>query len=318
MRQHQLYNHIPPAVSTPSLYTQFGKEKNFPDQTNATLMGNFLIILSVALIPHLHTPMYFFLAALSSVDACFISTTVPKSMVVSLTNDNRISFAGCVCQVYLVVACATAELSLLVIMAYDRYVAICHPLQYMVIMNWNACFQMAAAALAYSLMNGIIHAGNTFRLPFCRSNLVEQYFCDIPQLLKLSCVDTKFNEIFTFLGVLSEGTVCFAFIVVSYRYIFSIVFKIQSGQGRYKVFSTCIPHLTMFSLFAFTVMFSYMRPKEMSSPSVDLLASVLYAVLPPLMNPIIYTLRNKDIRVALRKRRAMNVSRLTITQKRQH
>ncbi|XP_015275354.1 PREDICTED: olfactory receptor 14C36-like [Gekko japonicus] len=240
----------------------------------ATLMGNFLIIVSVALIPHLHTPMYFFLAVLSSVDACFISATVPKSMVISLINDNRISFAGCVSQVYLVVACATAEISLLAVMAYDRYVAICHPLQYTLIMNWNACFEMAAAALVFSLINGTITTLNTFRLQFCSSNLVEQYFCDIRQLFRISCTDTKFNEMFNFVCVLTIGSVCSVFILVSYSYIFSAVFKIQSGQGKYKAFSTCIPHLTMFSLFVFTVMFSYMRPKEMSSPSMDLLAAV--------------------------------------------
>nr|XP_056720398.1 olfactory receptor 14C36-like [Euleptes europaea] len=267
----------------------------------ATLMGNFLIITSVAMIPHLHTPMYFFLAVLSSVDICFISSTVPTSMVNSLRNDNRISFEGCVVQVFCVIACATAELSLLAVMAYDRFVAICHPLRYMLIMNWNACFQMTAAALVFSLINGITQTANTFRLQFCWQ-VVEQYFCDIPQLLRLSCTDTQFNEIFNFACVLTMGAVGSVFLLVSYSCIFSTVFKIQSGQGKYKAFSTCIPHLTMFSLFAFTVMFSYMRPKEMSSLSVDLFAAILYAILPPLMNPIIYTLRNKDIQAALRKR----------------
>nr|XP_056720397.1 olfactory receptor 14A16-like [Euleptes europaea] len=274
----------------------------------ATLMGNFLIVITVALVHHLHTPMYFFLAVLSSVDACFISSTVPKSMANSFMNDNRISFWGCVNQLFFVVACTTAEVSLLTIMAYDRYVAICHPLQYMLIMNWNACFQMAAIALVLSVINGIIQTANTFRLQFCWSNVVEQYFCNIPQLLRISCTDTKFNEIFTFVCVLTVGFFCSVFIVVSYSYIFSAVFKIKSGRGKYKAFSTCIPHLTMFALFAFTVMFTYMRPQEMLSPSVDLLAAVLYAVVPPLMNPIIYSLRNKDIQAALRKWKGLNVT----------
>ncbi|XP_077169372.1 olfactory receptor 14A16-like [Paroedura picta] len=273
-----------------------------------TLLGNFLIIITVALAHHLHTPMYFFLAILSSVDACFISSTVPKSMVNSLMNDNRISFLGCVSQLFFVVACTTAEVSLLTVMAYDRYVAICHPLQYILIMNWNACFQMAAISLVLSVINGMIQTANTFRLHFCWSNVVEQYFCDIPQLLQISCTDTRFNAIFTFVCVLTVGFFCSVFILVSYSYIFSAVFKIQSRQGKHKAFSTCIPHLTMFSLFVFTVMFTYMRPQEMLSPSIDLIAAVLYAVLPPLMNPIIYTLRNKDIQVALRKRTGMNVT----------
>ncbi|XP_048372460.1 olfactory receptor 14A16-like [Sphaerodactylus townsendi] len=271
-----------------------------------TLMGNFLIIVTVVLVHHLHTPMYFFLAVLSLVDACFISSTVPKSMANSFMNDNRISFWGCVGQLFVVVACTTAEVALLTVMAYDRYVAICHPLQYMLIMNWDSCFQMASAALVLSVINGIIQTANTFRLQFCWSSVVEQYFCDIPQLLKISCTDTKFNEIFTSVCVLTVGFFCSVFILVSYSYIFSAVFKIQSGQGKYKAFSTCIPHLTMFSLFVFTVMFTYMRPQEMLSPSVDMLAAVLYAVLPPLMNPIIYTLRNKDIQEALRKRKFLN------------
>ncbi|XP_054849960.1 olfactory receptor 14C36-like [Eublepharis macularius] len=273
-----------------------------------TLMGNFLIVITVALVHQLHIPMYFFLAILSLVDACFISSTVPKSMANSLINDNRISFWGCVTQLFFVVACTTAEVSLLTVMAYDRYVAICHPLQYLLIMNWHACFQMAAAALVLSVINGIVQTANTFRLHFCWSNVVEQYFCDIPQLLRISCTDTKFNEIFTFVCVLVVGLFCSVFILVSYGYIFSTVFKIQSDRGKYKAFSTCIPHLTMFSLFVFTVMFTYMRPQEMLSPSVDLLAAVLYAVLPPLMNPIIYSLRNKDIQVALRKRKGLNMT----------
>ncbi|XP_054849961.1 olfactory receptor 14A16-like [Eublepharis macularius] len=265
-------------------------------------MGNFFIIISVALIPHLHTPMYFFLAVLSSVDTCFISSTVPNSMVNFLINDNRISFWECVSLPFFVTVCATAEISLLTVMAYDRYVAICHPLQYTLIMNWNACFQMAAAALVFNLINGMIQTANTFRLHFCWSNVVEQYFCDIPQLLRISCTDTKFNEIFTFVCVLTLGSICSVLILVSYGYIFSTVFKIQSDRGKYKAFSTCIPHLTMFSLFVFTGTFTYMRPQEMLSPSVDLFAAVLHAVLPPLTTLIIYTPRNKDIQVVLKYR----------------
>ncbi|XP_048339056.1 olfactory receptor 14C36-like [Sphaerodactylus townsendi] len=274
----------------------------------ATLMGNLFIITSVALFPHLHTPMYFFLAVLSSVDVCFISSTVPTSMVNSLMNDNRISFAGCVSQVLFVVACASAEISLLTIMAYDRYVAICHPLQYMLIMNWDACSQMAVAALVVSLMNGVTQTANTFRLQFCWPNVVEQFFCDIPQLLRISCTDTKFNEVFNSVCVLIIGGVCSVCILISYTHIFSAVFRIQSGQGKYKAFSTCIPHLTMFSLFVFTIIFTYMRPQEMLSSYVNFFAAVLYAVLPPLMNPVIYNLRNKDIQMALRKIMCLNAT----------
>ncbi|XP_025029399.1 olfactory receptor 14C36-like [Python bivittatus] len=264
-----------------------------------TMVGNTLIIITVAQSNNLHNPMYFFLAVLSSVDFCFISTTVPKSMVSSLMNDNVISFAGCITQVFLVVSCATAETFLLTIMACDRYVAICHPLQYKLIMNWNVCLHITIIALVCGVITGVGHAANTFRLDFCSSNIVEQYFCDIPQLLRLSCTTTETNENITFGLVLSVGSFCFMFVSISYCFIFSTVFKIKSTQGQYKVFSTCIPHLTVFCLFVCTVMFSYMRPKALSSPSLDLLAAVLYTILPPLMNPIIYSLRNTEIKMSL-------------------
>ncbi|XP_044279545.1 olfactory receptor 14C36-like [Varanus komodoensis] len=267
----------------------------------ATLVGNFLIIVTVVCIHHLHTPMYFFLAILSAIDVCYISTTVPKSMVCSLMADNLISFPGCVAQVFLVVALAGAELSFLTVMAYDRYVAICHPLQYRLIMNWKACLQMAVASWLCSLINAAAHTVNTFRLHFCWSNVIEQYFCDIPHLLRISCSNTEANEKFAVATVFCVGSFCFVFVLVSYSFIFSAVFKIQSAQGRYKAFSTCIPHLSVFSLFICTVIFSYMRSKALSLPSLDLLTALLYAVLPPLMNPIIYSLRNREIQRAVQK-----------------
>ncbi|KAF7235420.1 Olfactory receptor 14I1 [Varanus komodoensis] len=198
----------------------------------ATLVGNFLIIVTVVCIHHLHTPMYFFLAILSAIDVCYISTTVPKSMVCSLMADNLITFPGCVAQVFLVVALGGAELSFLTVMAYDRYVAICHPLQYRLIMNWKACLQMAAASWLCSLINAAVHTVNTFRLHFCWSNVIEQYFCDIPHLLRISCSNTEANEKFMVAIVLCVGSFCFVFVLVSYSYIFSAVFKIQSAQGR--------------------------------------------------------------------------------------
>ncbi|XP_053120432.1 olfactory receptor 14C36-like [Hemicordylus capensis] len=265
----------------------------------ATLMGNFLIIITIAQDNNLNAPMYFFLAILSSIDVCYISITVPNSMASSLMNDNQISYSGCIAQVFLVVTCATAELSLLTIMAYDRYVAICHPLQYTLIMNWNVCLQITAASFICSVINAVVHTVNTFQLHFCQSNIIEQYFCDIPRLLRISCTDTEANELLMVATAVCVGSFCFLFVFVSYGYIFSAVFKIQSDRGRYKVFSTCIPHLTVFCLFVFTLMFSYMRPKALSFPSVDLVAAVLYIILPPLLNPIIYSLRNQEIQRAL-------------------
>ncbi|XP_053120437.1 olfactory receptor 14I1-like [Hemicordylus capensis] len=262
----------------------------------AALMGNFLIVVTVTQNQNLHSPMYFFLCNVSILDACFISITVPKSLANLLMHERRISFSGCIMQVFLIVKFASAELYLLTIMAYDRYIAICHPLQYAVIMNWDACFQMAAAAWITSLISGLVNTANTFRLHFCRSNVIKLFFCDIPQLLMLSCTDTKANTWLITIISVTAGSFCFSFVMVSYGYIFATVFKIQSAQARHKAFSTCMPHLIVFCLFLSTAMFSYMRPKALSSPPVDLLAAVLYTVLPPLMNPIIYCLRNKEIR----------------------
>nr|XP_056720419.1 olfactory receptor 14C36-like [Euleptes europaea] len=263
------------------------------------LVGNVLLVTAVVQNHHLHSPMYFFLVNLSIVDACYISTTVPKSMANSLMGSKHISVPGCVTQVFLVIMFASAELFLLTAMAYDRYAAICHPLRYQLIMNWTLCFQMAAVCWVTAVIIAAVATGNTFALRFCQSNLIEQYFCDVPQLLKISCTDTSTAQSFVFASTLSLGSFCFTFIFVSYGYIFSAVFKIQSGHGRQKVLSTCTPHLTVFCLFFFTASFSYVRPKALSSPTVDLLAAVLYTVLPPIMNPIIYSMRNKDIQLAL-------------------
>ncbi|XP_054849940.1 olfactory receptor 14C36-like [Eublepharis macularius] len=266
----------------------------------ATLLGNFLLVLAVAQNPNLHSPMYFFLVNLSLSDICYISVTIPKSMAISLTSDTLISFSGCVIQVFLSVICGTAELTFLAVMAFDRYVAICHPLQYTIIMNWSACFQMAAASWIASIINAVVQTANTFRLCFCGSNIT-QFFCDIPQLLALSCTDTTANMWCILVFALTLGSFCFSLILLSYVFIFSTVLKIRSAQARYKTFSTCTPHLTVFSLFFSTVLFSYFRPKSLSSPLVNQLAAVLYTILPPLMNPIIYSLRNKDIQGALQK-----------------
>ncbi|XP_048372537.1 olfactory receptor 14A16-like [Sphaerodactylus townsendi] len=267
---------------------------------SAALVGNFLLMLTVVQNQSLHNPMYFFLSNLSLSDVCFISATVPKSLAISWTNNTQISFPGCVAQVFLVVTGAGVELTFLTVMAYDRYVAICHPLQYTVLMNWNTCIQMAAASWISSMIHAAMHTANTFRLHFCSSK-IEQYFCGIPQLLMISCTDTTAIVV----GLVIEGVVvcsfCFFSILTSYGFILQNVLKIKSAKARSKAFSTCIPHLTVLSLFLSTAMFCYMRPKSMSSISVDLTAAVLYTILPPLLNPIIYSLKNKEIHVATQK-----------------
>ncbi|XP_059587769.1 olfactory receptor 14A16-like [Alligator mississippiensis] len=265
----------------------------------AALMGNLLIITIVTLNCELHSPMFFFLINLSIVDLGSISVTVPKSMSNSLLNTRSISYSGCVVQVFGLFCFLAANLSLLTIMAYDRYVAICKPLHYGIIMNRRACIQMAASAWAASVMYSALHTGNTFSLPFCHSDTINQFFCEVPQLLKLSCSDTYCRELAALAFSVCLCLGCFAFIVVSYVQIFTTVLKIPSQQGHQKAFSTCIPHLTVVSLFLSTCGIAYLKPVSDSPSPLDLLAAVLYSVVPPLMNPVIYSMRNKEIQASL-------------------
>ncbi|XP_014464408.2 olfactory receptor 14A16-like, partial [Alligator mississippiensis] len=265
----------------------------------AALVGNLLVITVVTTDHHLQSPMYCFLANLSILDIGSISVTVPKSMANSLLNTRTISYAGCVAQVSLFFLCCAANLSFLTIMAYDRYVAICKPLHYEIIMNRRACVQMAACSWVVASMYSALHTGNTFSLPFCHSNTINQFFCEIPQLLKLSSSDTYRRELAAVAFSVFLCLVCFVFIVVSYVQIFTAVWSIPSEQGRQKAFSTCIPHLIVVSLFLSTGGIAYTKPISDSPSHLDLLAAVLYCVVPPLMNPVIYSMRNREIQAAL-------------------
>ncbi|XP_062457279.1 olfactory receptor 14A16-like [Rhea pennata] len=267
----------------------------------AALLGNGLIITAVACDHHLHTPMYFFLLNLALLDVGSISTTVPKSMANSLWNTRAISYSGCAAQVFLVFFLFSAEYSLLTVMAYDRYVAICRPLHYGTIVDSRACVRMAAAAWASGFLNALLHTGNTFSLPLCQGNTVDQFFCEISQILKLSCADSYLRGV-ELLGIISCLVFgCFIFIVLSYVQIFIAVLRIPSEQGRQKAFSMCLPHLAVVSLFLSTVMFAYLKPPSISSPVLDLVLAVLYAVVPPTVNPLIYSMRNKELQEAVRK-----------------
>ncbi|XP_064926068.1 olfactory receptor 14C36-like [Columba livia] len=267
----------------------------------AALLGNGLIITTIACDQHLHTPMYFFLLNLSMLDLGFISTTVPKSIANSLWDTRAISYQECTAQVLMVVFFFGAELSLLTIMSYDRYVAICKPLHYGTLLGSRACVHMAAAAWASGFLNALLHTANTFSLPLCKGNAVDQFFCEIPQILKLSCSDTYFREAGLLVVSVSLGFGCFLLIILSYVQIFRAVLRIPSEQGRHKAFSTCLPHLAVVSLFISTSMFSYLKPPSISSPSLDMVVSFLYSVLPPAVNPVIYSMRNQEMKVALEK-----------------
>ncbi|KAM9211565.1 olfactory receptor 14C36-like [Leptosomus discolor] len=268
----------------------------------AALLGNGLIITTVACDPHLHTPMYFFLLNLSLLDLGSISTTLPKAMANSLWDTKTISYSGCAAQQFFFLFLLTAEYCLLTVMAYDRYVAVCKPLHYGTLLGSRACVHMAAAAWGTAFPYAVLHMANTFSLPLCQGNAVDQFFCEIPQILKLSCSHSGFlREAGLVVVSACLGFVCFVFIVVSYVQIFRAVLRIPSEQGRHKAFSTCLPHLAVVSLFISTAVFAYLKPPSISSPSLDVVVSFLYSVVPPAVNPLIYSMRNQELKDTLKK-----------------
>ncbi|XP_040549584.1 olfactory receptor 14J1-like isoform X2 [Gallus gallus] len=259
----------------------------------AALLGNGLISTAVACDHRLHTPMYFFLLNLALLDLGCISTTLPKAMANALWHTRHISYAGCAAQVFFYLFLFGAEYSLLTIMSYDRYVAICKPLHYGTLLGSRACATMAAAAWGTGLLCALLHTANTFSLPLCQGNAVDQFFCEIPQILKLSCSQSYLKEISLLVFSITLVSGCFAFILFSYVQVFRAVLSMPSEQGRHKAFSTCLPHLAVVSLFVSTATFAYLKPPSLSSPSLDLVVAVLYTVVPPVMNPIIYSMRNQ-------------------------
>ncbi|KAM3654478.1 olfactory receptor 14J1-like [Ammospiza maritima maritima] len=264
----------------------------------AALLGNGLIISAVACSHHLHTPMFFFLLNLALSDLGSICTTVPKAMHNSLWDTRNISYSGCAAQLFFFMFFISAEYFLLTIMCYDRYVSIYKPLHYGTLLGSRACAHMAAAAWASAFLNALMHTANTFSLPLCHGNALGQFFCEIPQILKLSC-SSYLRElgVLAFSGCLGVG--CFVSIVFSYVQIFRAVLRIPSEQGRHKAFYTSLPHLAVVSLFVSTVMFAHLKPPSISSPSLDLALSVLYLVVPPALNPLIYSLRNQELKAAV-------------------
>ncbi|XP_063158381.1 olfactory receptor 14I1-like [Candoia aspera] len=261
--------------------------------------GNLLIISAIIFDHHIYIPMYFFLMNLAMQDIGSVSVIIPKAVINSLTNIRYISYSGCIAQVLLFVFFLGSDIPLLTVMAYDRYVAICNPLQYEMIMNGKACMKMMGSVWIVSLLNASLHTIVTFHTPFC-SNIINQFFCEIQYLLKIACSGLYITEI----GVLIFNTIlafgCFAFVIVTYVHVFSAVLRIPSVQGRKKAFSTCLPHLIVFSLFMFTGCFAYLKPiSDSPSHNIDFIITILYSILPPMLNPLIYSMRNKDIKAYL-------------------
>ncbi|XP_065451837.1 olfactory receptor 5AR1-like [Chrysemys picta bellii] len=266
-----------------------------------TLVGNGGMILLITIDPRLHTPMYFFLSNLSFCDLCYSSIISPKMLLNFLAEKKSISYTACTVQMYLFVSFADVECLLLAVMAYDRYVAICKPLLYTFTMSRQLCKGLVAGVYAVGVVDSMIHMFCTLRLSFCSSNIINHFFCDIPQLLVLSCSDTRINEIvmFAFIGCIVVSS--FVTVLLSYVYIISTILQIRSAEGRHKAFSTCTFHLIAVVLFYGIQLFMYLRPTSSYSMDTDKVASVFYTLVIPMLNPLIYSLRNTEVKNALRK-----------------
>ncbi|XP_026545761.1 olfactory receptor 12D2-like [Notechis scutatus] len=268
----------------------------------ATLVWNGAIIFILLSVPHLHTPMYFFLGNLSCLDIFFSTVTVPNMLAGFLSELHTISFKGCMVQLHFFHFLGSSEVILLGIMAYDRCVAICDPLRYMVIMRKEICLLMAAAAWCTGFFHALMHAMVTAHLPFCGSNHIEHFFCDIKPLLKLACDSTYIN-----LMLLSIVTTCivmgpFIFILLSYLYIITfLLVKVKTRSGWQKTFSTCGSHLTVVALLYIPVLFNYMIPTVGNSSNQDMIITLIYSAITPVLNPLIYTLRNQEVKLTMKK-----------------
>ncbi|XP_032216222.1 olfactory receptor 10AG1-like [Mustela erminea] len=265
------------------------------------LMCNSIIILIIKIDSALQTPMYFFLSNFSFLEICYVTVTIPRMLMDLLTKKGNISFFACAAQMCFVLMFGGSECLLLTVMAYDRYVAICNPLHYTLVMNHKVCVQLVTVSWVSTAPVVIGQTCQIFSLPFCGSNIINHFFCDIPPVLKLACGDTFVNEIAIYVVAVVFIMVPFLLIVFSYGKIISSILKLSSAKGRAKAFSTCSSHLIVVVLFYGTATITYLRPKPNQSEGVGKLISLFYTVLIPTLNPIIYTLRNKDIMVALRK-----------------
>ncbi|XP_061468711.1 olfactory receptor 5AP2-like [Rhineura floridana] len=266
-----------------------------------TVVGNLGMITLIRIDPRLHTPMYFFLSHLAFLDFSYSSAITPKTLMNLLVENKAISYSGCAAQMYSFIAFGTTECFLLAVMAYDRYVAICKPLLYSVIMSRQLCLQLLVGSYICGFVISMIHTGCAFRLSFCRSNVINHFFCDVIPLLNISCSDTRANEIILFAFCIFNGVFITLEICISYLYIVSAILKIHSSKGRRKAFSTCTSHLAVVVMFFGTAVFMYMRPSSDSSPDEDRIVSVFYTVVNPMLNPLIYSLRNKEVKDALKR-----------------
>ncbi|NWU73472.1 O10A4 protein, partial [Pterocles burchelli] len=274
----------------------------------STLVGNILIIVITMVDAALHSPMYFFLKNLSFLEIGYTTSTIPKMLVNFLTQRKSISFLGCATQMYAFSLLGIAECCLLAAMAYDRYVAICHPLHYTTMMSWNVCFLLSAVSWFIGVLVAFGQTTFIFTLPYCGPNRINHFFCDLPPLLKLACVDTYKNEITIYIISVLFIMIPFFLIIVSYVQILHTIFKMPSASDKRKTFSTCSSHLVVVTLFYGSGIVTYLRPKAHYSSSSNKLLSLSYTLMSPMMNPLIYSLRNKEVKQALKRLIAKNIT----------
>nr|KAF6419092.1 olfactory receptor family 2 subfamily A member 4 [Rousettus aegyptiacus] len=266
-----------------------------------TLLGNGVILGLISLDPRLHTPMYFFLSHLATVDMAYACNTVPQMLVNLLNPAKPISFAGCMTQTYLFLTFAHTECLLLLMMSYDRYVAICHPLRYSVIMSWSVCITLMVTSWACGSLLALVHVILILRLPFCGPNEINHFFCELLSVLKLACADTWLNQVVIFAAAVIILVGPLSLVLVSYTRILVAILRIQSGDGRRKAFSTCSSHLCVVGLFFGSAIVTYMGPKSRHPEEQQKILFLFYSLFNPMLNPLIYSLRNAEVKGALRR-----------------
>ncbi|XP_014704085.2 putative olfactory receptor 8G3 [Equus asinus] len=266
-----------------------------------TVVGNLGMITLIGLSSHLHTPMYYFLSSLSFIDLCHSTVITPKMLVNFVTEKNIISYPECMTQLYFFIIFAIAECHMLAAMAYDRYVAICNPLLYNVIMSYHICFWLTVGVYILGILGSTVHTGFMLRLFFCKTNVINHYFCDLFPLLELSCSSIYINELLVL--VLSAFNILTPALTIlaSYIFILSSILQIHSTGGRSKAFSTCSSHISAVAVFFGSAAFMYLQPPSVSSMDQGKVSSVFYSIIVPMLNPLIYSLRNKDVKFALKK-----------------
>ncbi|XP_078496632.1 olfactory receptor 10A7-like [Lissotriton helveticus] len=266
-----------------------------------TLIGNAAIIILVTLDTFLQTPMYFFLRTLSLLEICYTSVTLPKLLQIFFLRDNHISFLGCAAQSYLFYTFGRAECFLLAFMSYDRYVAICMPLRYNMVMTRTLCVQLSVVSVADGLLEALVQTASIFSLPYCELNTINHFFCDFLSVLDLACIDTFGNEVLIWVCLILFAFIPLVLVFISYIRILSSILGIRSTTGQRRIFSTCSSHLISVILFYGSGTFTYLRPKASRWPARDKFLALLYTVITPMMNPLIYSLRNQEVKAALMK-----------------